>query len=88
MQHEVWIPSLHRDLTDGLESVTIEGATVGEIVATLNERFPGIADRLCEDGQIRPYIAVSVNGEISQRGLRHRLTETSEIHFIPALSGG
>jgi len=88
MQHDVWIPSLHRDLTNGLETVTIEGETVGEIVATLESRFPGIEGRLCEDGQIRPYIAVSVNGEISQRGLRHRLTETSEIHFIPALSGG
>ena len=88
MEHVVWIPSLHRDLTGGVEKVTIEGETVGEIVAALDARFPGIEERLCEEGHIRPYIAVSVNGEISQRGLRHRLTEQSDIHFIPALSGG
>ncbi|MEZ4614348.1 MAG: MoaD/ThiS family protein [Caldilineaceae bacterium] len=88
MQHDVWIPSLHRDLTDGVETVTITGDTVGEVVTALDARYPGIADRLCEDGRLRPYIAVSVNGEISHRGLRERLTEGSEIHFIPALSGG
>jgi len=88
MQHEVWIPSLHRDLTNGVETVTVAGDTVEAVVAELEARFPGMADRLCEDGRIRPYIAVSVNSEISQRGLRQRLTEASEIHFIPALSGG
>lgn len=88
MQHEVWIPSLHRDLTDGVEKVSVEGETIAAVVDALDTRYPGIADRLCEDGQIRPYIAVSVNGEVSQRGLRHRLNEASEIHFIPALSGG
>jgi len=88
MEHEVWIPSLHRDLTGGVEKVTLEGDSVAAIVSALESRYPGIEERLCEDGHIRPYIAVSVNGEISQRGLRHRLTENSEIHFIPALSGG
>jgi molybdopterin converting factor small subunit len=88
MQHQVWIPSLHRDLTSGAETVKVEGDSIRAVVDALDARYPGMADRLCEDGQIRPYIAVSVNSEISQRGLRERLTEPSEIHFIPALSGG
>ena len=88
MQHDVWIPALHRDLTDGIETVQVAGDSIGAVIAELEARFPGIEQRLCEDGRIRPYIAVSVNGEISQRGLRERLTAPSEIHFIPALSGG
>lgn len=88
MQHDVWIPALHRDLTGGEEHVSIAGETIKEVVTNLDERFPGIEDRLCEDGKLRPYIAVSVNGEVSFRGLRERLTEKSDIHFIPALSGG
>jgi molybdopterin converting factor small subunit len=88
MQHQVWIPSLHRDLTSGAETVKVEGDSIRAVVDALDARYPGMADRLCEDGQIRPYIAVSVNSEISKRGLRERLTEPSEIHFIPALSGG
>jgi len=88
MQHVVWIPALHRDLTGGAETVTVEGETVGELVAQLETSFPGFAARLSEDGKLRPNIAVAVNGEITHRGLRHRLTEPSEVHFIPALSGG
>jgi molybdopterin synthase sulfur carrier subunit len=88
MQHQVWIPSLHRDLTDGAEIVTVDGETVGDVVAQLDARFPGMAARLCQDGRIRPYIAVSVDNEVTRRGLRQRLTQPSEIHFIPSLSGG
>ena len=88
MQHDVWIPALHRDLTAGLETVQAEGDSIGAVIAQLEARFPGIEARLCEDGRMRPYIAVSVNGEIIQRGVRERLTAPSEIHFIPALSGG
>ncbi|HXF65025.1 MAG TPA: MoaD/ThiS family protein [Caldilineaceae bacterium] len=88
MEHEVWIPALHRDLTGGVETVKVEGETVGEVVAALEARFPGIAERLTDDGRIRPYISVAINGVITHRGLRQRLTEPSEIHFVPALGGG
>lgn len=88
MQHQVWIPALHRDLTNGQEIVTVTGETVGEVVAQLEARFPGLEERLCEEGRLRPHIAVAVNGEVTRRGLRQRLTAPSEIHFIPALSGG
>lgn len=88
MQHEIWIPALHRDLTGGVEIVQVEGDTVGAVVTQLEAIYPGFAARLSEDGKLRPNIAVAVNGEVSHRGLRHRLTEPSEVHFIPALSGG
>ena len=45
--------------------------------------------RLCEnDDQLRPTISVIVDGSISQQRLRHKLQENSEIHFLPAISGG
>jgi molybdopterin converting factor small subunit len=88
MQHQVWIPALHRDLTNGQERVTAEGETVGEVVAQLETHYPGLEARLCEDGRLRPHIAVAINGEVTRRGLRERLTAPSELHFIPALSGG
>ncbi len=88
MQHEVWIPALHRDLTGGDEVVEVSGDSVGEVVASLEERYPGIEARLCDGDRIRPYISVAVNGEITHRGLRQRLREPSEIHFVPSLGGG
>ncbi len=87
-EHEVWIPALHRDLTGGVEIVRVAGATVGEVVTRLESLYPGIEARLCEEGRIRPAIAVAVNGEISRRGLHQRLAAPSEIHFVPALGGG
>ena len=88
MQHVVWIPALHRDLTGGAETITVEGETIGELITQLETRFPGFAARLSENGKLRPNIAVAINGEITHNGLRQRLTAPSEVHFIPALSGG
>lgn len=85
---EVWIPSLLRDLTKGQRRLTIAADSVGAVVVELEKRFPGIEQRLTEDGRMRPGIAVVVNGEVNQEGLRRRLGEESEVHFLPSLSGG
>lgn len=79
---------MHRDLTGGVEHIQVEGATVGEVVAALDARFPGIAARLTQEGKLRPGIVVAIDGVISSRGLRQRLAAPSEIHFVPALAGG
>ena len=86
--HTIWIPSLHRDLTGGVEQVQLEAGTVREVVEKLDALYPGIEERLCEDGNLRLHIAVAVNNEITHRKLRQKLREPSDIHFVPALSGG
>ena len=88
MEHEVWIPALHRDLTDGVEVVKISAETIGELIANLDAQFPGLAARLTDNGRIRPYLSVAINGTITHRGLHQKLREPSEIHFVPALGGG
>jgi molybdopterin synthase sulfur carrier subunit len=84
----VWIPSLLQSLTGGEETLVVSGATVGEIIDNLEGRFPGIKDRLVQGGEIRPHIAVAIDGDVSPEGLEQDVRESSEIHFIPALSGG
>jgi sulfur-carrier protein len=84
----VWIPSLLQNLTGGAENVSVPGATVGEIIDHLEARFPGIKDRLVNGTEIRPHIAVAIDGDVSPEGLEQDVQEASEIHFIPALSGG
>jgi molybdopterin synthase sulfur carrier subunit len=84
----VWVPSLLRDLTNGQETLTVPGQTVGQVIENLDARCPGLLERLCEEGRLRPNIAVVVDGVASRQRLRHRLTETSEVHFVPAISGG
>ena len=66
----------------------VEGKTVREVIDNLDKKFPGIKDRLCENDRIRPNIAVAVNSEIVATGLRKQVDPDSEVHFIPAVSGG
>ena len=84
----VWIPSLLRDLTGGQEQLDAPGETVQQVIENLDARYPGVMARLCEGGQLRPTIAVIVDGIASNKRLRQRVTEASEIHFVPAISGG
>jgi len=84
----VWIPALMRDLTGGAAQVTVPGETVRQLIANLEQAYPGIEARLCEDGRLRPNISVVVDGRVSNQRLRHPLNESSEVHFLPAIGGG
>ena len=85
---EVWIPALLLDLTAGQQRVQVSGESVRQVINLLESQFPGIKARLLDGDRLRPGIAVIVDGEVSSQGLRQRLSETSEVHFMPALSGG
>jgi molybdopterin synthase sulfur carrier subunit len=82
------IPALLRKFTNGQERVTVRGHNVREIIADLDRRFPGIASHLMEGDDLKPSIAVSVDGEISPGGLIEAVGEGSEVHFLPAIGGG
>ena len=41
-----------------------------------------------EEEDITPGLAVIVDGEASQLGVLERVTDTSEVHFLPAIGGG
>lgn len=84
----VWVPALLRDLTGGAERVQAAGATVREVIDSLEAQFPGVRARLCEGDSLRPGMAVVVDGVISKQGLRRKVKEDSEVHFIPAITGG
>ena len=77
-----------RALTDNQERVDVPGESLREIVDNLESEFPGIRNRVIEDDRIRPGLAVSINGEITNDGLRTRISETDEVHFVAAIGGG
>ena len=84
----VWIPSLLRDLTGGVSEMHVPGQTVDDLVSVLENQFPGLRSRLCEGSAIRPNIAVIIDGLRSKKDLRESVSDTSEVHFVPAISGG
>ena len=84
----VFIPSLLRPLTNDRGELSVGGSTVGEVVNNLIAEYPGLADRLLEDGRLRGNLSVAVDGEITTMGLLETVDDDSEIHFVPAISGG
>ena len=85
---KVWVPSLLRPLCAGERVVEVPGRTVRQVIDNLEARCPGIRARLVEDGELRPDLAVSVDGEATQIGLLQPVGEQSEVHILPALGGG
>ncbi len=77
-----------RELTEGQDQISAPGRTVRELIVWLELNYPGLEARLCEKNQLRRGIAVSIDGVISPEGIRARVEETSELHFLPAISGG
>ena len=84
----VFIPSLMQSLTDGQQTVEIEGATVRQIIENLEKAHPGMKERLVADNRVKPNISVAVDGEITPMGMLEKVGETSEVHFLPAIGGG
>jgi molybdopterin converting factor small subunit len=65
----------------------MEGATVAEVLAGLDARWPGLHDRLCEPGPaLRRHIHVYVDRE--RAGLETALEPGSRVDVIAAISGG
>ncbi len=84
----VIIPALLRKFTDGIDRVDVAGGTIREVVRNLGTRFPGIIDQLIEHDELKPSVAVSIDGEMATGGVLERVGEDSEVHFIPAIGGG
>ena len=84
----VYIPPQLKKLTSGARTVEVGGKTLREVVDALEALYPGIKDRLLDGEKFRPGLAAAVDNVVSNRGLLQAVGEESEIHFIPAISGG
>jgi molybdopterin synthase sulfur carrier subunit len=84
----VFIPTMLLPVTGGVKYVDLEGKNVRQVIDRLDELYPGMKDRLVEDGQIRPNLAVAIDGEVARMGLLQKVGEESEVHFVPAIGGG
>lgn len=85
------IPTPLRKLTNNEEVVQADGATVGELLAALDGRYPGLRERICdESGAVRRFVNVFVNDE-DIRFLEDQATAVGakdEVSIVPAIAGG
>jgi sulfur-carrier protein len=85
---DLHLPTTLPPLCDGLpRRLDIDAATVAEVIERLDERWPGLRDRLCEPGPaLRPHINVYVDRERAE--LDTPLEARSRVDVIAAISGG
>ncbi len=84
----VFIPTMLQKMTGGIKKVDFQAKNLRQVIEELDRLYPGMKDRLVEDGAIRSNLAVAVDGEIARMGLLEKVAENSEVHFVPAIGGG
>ncbi|MGH3715226.1 MAG: ubiquitin-like small modifier protein 1 [Micromonosporaceae bacterium] len=94
MKVTVLVPSMLRGDAGGASALTLEvppGAALGELLDAVDEAHPRLARRLRdEQGQIRRYVNVYVDGEESRHlgGTAAPLRDGAEVQVIPSVAGG
>ena len=87
----VRIPSVLRGATEGAKSVSLDGATVGDVLVRLADDHPGVRDQVfTEDGALHRFLNVYVNDDDVRYtgGLTTSVSAGDEITLLPAVAGG
>jgi sulfur-carrier protein len=85
------VPPVLRSNTDGEAEVSVEGATVGDVLTALAERYPSTREQLfAEDGELNRYVNVYLNDEDVRvlDGLGTSAADSDTVVILPAMAGG
>lgn len=90
MSVKVRIPSQLRQLTSGEGLVELDTGTIGGIIMELENRHPGMAERLLDEGEVRRFINIYINGDDIRfaEGLETEVPDGAEVSIVPAVAGG
>ncbi len=90
MEVTVFVPTPLRKLTNGNSKVRLRAASIAELIERAEKEYPGFRARVTENGEIKRFINVYVNG-VDIRTLAGKFTpiqDGDEISVIPAMAGG
>jgi len=91
MQVLVRIPTPLRAVTKGAGEVQAKGGTVADLIEDLERQYPGLRERLVEEGgDVRRFINIYVNEEDIRflQGKKTSLKEGDQVSIVPAIAGG
>jgi MoaD family protein len=90
MSVRVQIPTPLRQHTEGQATVEASGGTVQAVLDDLGRKFPGITQRLFDNGQVRRFVNVYLNDEDIRYldNLSTAVKDGDELSIIPAVAGG
>jgi len=87
----VRVPTILRPYTKGASEVSVEGATLSEVLESLDTSFPGIKGRVLDDsGELRRFVNVYVDNDDVRfaEGLQTNIKDGGQVSIIPAVAGG
>ena len=91
MSVKVLIPTPLQKFTREQATVECEGGNIVEVLNSLEQNFPGIKARLCdEQGELRRFVNFYVNSEDIRflDGKNTALQSGDEVSIVPAVAGG
>ena len=87
----VRIPTPLRLITKGNAEVQAKGDTIDDLVQDLERQFPGLRERLMDEGgELRRFINLYLNEEDIRflQGQKTALKEGDTVSIVPAIAGG
>ena len=87
----VRIPGVLRAATAGAKTVSLDGATVGDVLGSLAQDHPGVREQVfTADGSLHRFLNVYVNDDDVRYtgGLATAVSAGDEITLLPAVAGG
>jgi len=91
MSVKVLIPTPLQQFTTSQATLECGGATIAELIESLESNCPGIKARLCDDeGKPRRFLNFYVNSEDIRflDGTKTPLQSGDEVSIVPAVAGG
>ena len=91
MEVHVRIPAPLKKLAGEQDVIKSQGKTVGEVLRSLTDAYPGLEERLQDEkGEVRRFVNIYVNDEDIRfiQNLETPLKEGDQISIIPAIAGG
>jgi molybdopterin converting factor small subunit len=90
MAVEVTIPTILRTYTGGAKAVNASGATLEELLGSLESQYPGLRDRLVDEKGLRRFVNVYKNDEDVRflGGLQTPVADGDAVTILPAVAGG
>ncbi|HEV3124407.1 MAG TPA: MoaD/ThiS family protein [Candidatus Dormibacteraeota bacterium] len=85
------VPTALRDCAGGSREVSVEGATLRDVLDDVGRRLPILERRLRDErGLLRPHVLVFVDGVMlrSEGDLDTPVHDGTEVFIAPAVAGG
>ncbi|MBI4686946.1 MAG: MoaD/ThiS family protein [Nitrospirae bacterium] len=90
MAVKVRIPVPLQRITHGKEEVEGSADTIIGLISDLDNKYPGLGERISEGGKIRRFVNVYLNEQDIRflKGEETQIKDGDEVSIVPAIAGG